>query len=1552
MQKHILKAIEALPTPEVRTVSVEADYQCFRYLVAVDEAQWDFDESERKLFWRTLKRMHESKLKTQKTKQRLLTKVDFETWKARVLEAREMTEEQLWETVKRRMFHLLGEQYVSPEQACDYFMSMEYVFNRGREREEALRKEFWKWLDLFRRVLSVDVNNARRRLDVDQISSSETEFVNTIRDLERINQISPRSKAPPAPKPPKLHTVGATGKPTRYCSVCKRNNHNEEQCWIAHPHLRPTQQKRNKEVKEAGARLKSEDSEYYVLFDSGNLEVSLCTTAVAEGRQQTETKLLTLRDYRGRISTTSKTVQIPLAWQGKQLGNITCYVVPGCIYDIILAKEDMKKMKIRLDLENEYAWTPEIKQIPFEKSPAKKKAINVVREDTKTTANSWKSREELFELMPDIKAWEEKDITMAQRLKELIWEFRECFQQDLNPAGAARFPPVHLELKKGAVPVRSYPYPTSPEQKEQEWSYLQKMLEAQVIERKRSTWASPFLLVKKANTDQLRPVVNFTKLNDNLKYEIYAIPRVTDVFQELAGSKWFSVLDVTSGFWNLPLDESSKELCGISTHFGSYVYRALPMGLHLSTSIFEEAMEETLGDLNDHRVLQQVEIEHVPTNKSRLLGNSCRNLVDDVTIYSAGTSEALQHLREVLERFRLFNWKAKPTKAKLLRQETTLLGHVVSDKGVKTDPEKVKALLQRPEPTNREEIRSVTQAFGWYRAFIENFAELVGPMTELTKKNVKWCWSKEHSELYQKLKKAMANAPVLSYPNWNKPFEIVADASGWAIGGLVGQRDESGMLKPISYISRWLSPVKRRWGATDRELEAMREVAKANKQFLKKGKTVAWTDHEPATRLIAAGPREDQSNRRQSILTELQEFDLVPRYLKGTHPEMKVADMLSRIPGGAQQVSDQRKNREPTEKTVVPLTSPQDIAQEALVNVERKISKNLVVATTKTQVEETKNWVAEDMKTLNLKEEQNKDKFLLALKHRHLSGTWPENMDNKMKKAILEEEGSTIYWKDLLYRMPYRRNIASKEKATSAKLRSTWQLWLPESMILKVVRAYHEEELGGGHLGTSKTLQKIRSKYYARGLNKCVLEFCSNCKTCAEHNTYRHTMAAPLQPLPQATRLNQRIAMDIMGPFPLSSRGNRWILAVQDYLTKWIVLCPLVNTLTETVADAFVDNWICWFSCPEEILTDRGANFLSQVMIEVNLILAAKKLTTTPYNPRCDGMVERSNSTTATMLAKFTTENQEDWDKKLKLVQFDFNSMPSEAYKVAPYEMLLGVEPRLPIDMELGQGNQEQNKIQPQTDYVKTLKKNLKEVREFATTNAEISQGKMKVRYDSKVRFPNFAVGDLVMVVSTKHTEGMAKKLETKFVGPLKITEILNGGANLRLARADGTEWSSLVNVSRVKPFFGMLEEKALPPLRLEKVDEEDAIKDAANLEDTKEAQEMMVERWKKEEKAKEALANMKIRKEVSKEEREKKKKEEKQRRKQQKKKEKQEASARDLARARIELKEITTKIQTANEGNVSELKEKCVLWIERAGKLLGGPKKLEEWKTKLSKQG
>src|SRR3989338_2231396 len=178
--------------------------------------------------------------------------------------------------------------------------------------------------------------------------------------------------------------------------------------------------------------------------------------------------------------------------------------------------------------------------------------------------------------MPDIKAWEKRDPKFAGQLKELVWRYKDVFQQDLKQAGQARFQPVKLELNGLVAPVRCYPYPASPADKDVELQYLTKMVEAGGITRGRGLWSSPFLLVKKHGTDKLRPVVNFAKLNTGLKYEIYALPRVAEVLQELGGFDTFSTLDATEGFFQIPLQKETQKLCRVSTHFGSYVYQVLP----------------------------------------------------------------------------------------------------------------------------------------------------------------------------------------------------------------------------------------------------------------------------------------------------------------------------------------------------------------------------------------------------------------------------------------------------------------------------------------------------------------------------------------------------------------------------------------------------------------------------------------------------------------------------------------------------------------------------------------------------------------------------------------------------------------------------------------------------------------------------------------------------------------------------------------------------------------------------------------------------------------
>lgn len=1119
----------------------------------------------------------------------------------------------------------------------------------------------------------------------------------------------------------------------------------------------------------------------------------------------------------------------------------------------------------------------------------------------------WTAPSQLFDLMPDIKAWEGRDTRFASQLKELIWRYRDVFQQDLRQAGQARFQPVKLELNGMVAPVRCYPYPASPADKDVELQYLTKMVEAGVITRGRGLWSSPFLLVKKHGTDKLRPVVNFAKLNTGLKYEIYALPRIAEVLQELGGFDTFSTLDATEGFFQIPLEEEAQKLCGVSTHFGSYVYQVLPMGLHLSTSVFEDLMEETLGELSKHRLVK----EHGGVSQlSSLLGNCCRNMVDDIAIYSKGPEQGLKHLEWTLERMRLFNWKVKPSKARLVQGKLKLLGHEVSGQGIHMDPEKLKAMRERPEPTNKEEVRSVTQMFAWYRPFIKNFATLIGPMNELCKKGVPWNWSEHHAELYRQLKEAMARAPVLAYPNWSKEFELLADASSWAVGGMLGQRDEEGKLRPITYCSYWLPPEKRRWGATDRELEAIRMVAQHNRPYLRGRRVKVGTDHQPAVSLVKKGPLAVQSARRQSILTDLQEFDLAPYHVAGKSAEMKLPDTLSRIPGGAKELGDDREDREPTDKSPDPRLDPAQMAEDVLSWY--RAEQPVMVALEKDGLQEL------------TPEAQQKDEFLTALRALAEEKPLPKGLSKNKRAKLMSEEGNTVLMDDLLWRSEpsFGRQASGLKRIPSPE--GVLQLWLTEEMLERVIASYHNDGLGGGHLGVSKTLAKVRAKYYALGLNKAVTKYVQNCRVCAEANTYRHAAQAPLKPMPQTARPNQRVGMDLVGPLPATKRGNRWILTMEDFFTKSVVLVALPNALTETVAEALFSEWICLFSCPEELLSDRGANFLSSVMMDLNKLLLAKKLSTTPYHPQCNGLVERSNATVASILRKFCDENQLDWDVHIKPAQFSINTMPSEATKVSPFQMTYGRLPRLPIDLALRKNSNEDEERGPKTTFVKQLADALSTTQRLAINNAKIAAGKMKEIYDKHAKPPAYQVGDLVYVKASSYESGLARKLQTKYLGPYKVVEVLNEGSNLKLEDEKGQMLAGLINAANVKPFYG-------------------------EFDSTGKGSEL-VDEWKELEKSKAEKAIQQKLREQSKEERDTRKKAEKVREKMVKLMKAKEEHQKTFEEARMELRVITSAIRQGTSEQARELQARLQQWLEKAGPIVNTPAKLRSWHRSLDK--
>ena len=210
-----------------------------------------------------------------------------------------------------------------------------------------------------------------------------------------------------------------------------------------------------------------------------------------------------------------------------------------------------------------------------------------------------------------------------------------------------------------------------------------------------------------------------------------------------------------------------------------------------------------------------------------------------------------------------------------------------------------------------------------------------------------------------------------------------------------------------------------------------------------------------------------------------------------------------------------------------------------------------------------------------------------------------------------------------------------------------WQAIVPLSQRRTVLRYSHDIKLSG-HLGIKKTLGKIRQKYYWPGLQNDVKNYINGCETCAKRKGPNQTKKAPMQ-VTRSGYPMERIAVDILGELPETEQGNKYILVVSDYFTKWTESYPMPNMEAVTVARLMIEQMICRFGIPRKIHSDQGRQFESQLFSEMCRLLQIEKTRTTPYHPESDGMVERFNRTLCGMLSAYVAENHRDWDIHLTI---------------------------------------------------------------------------------------------------------------------------------------------------------------------------------------------------------------------------------------------------------------------------------------------------------------
>ena len=362
------------------------------------------------------------------------------------------------------------------------------------------------------------------------------------------------------------------------------------------------------------------------------------------------------------------------------------------------------------------------------------------------------------------------------------------------------------------------------------------------------------------------------------------------------------------------------------------------------------------------------------------------------------------------------------------------------------------------------------------------------------------------------------------------------------------------------------------------------------------------------------------------------------------------------------------------------------------------------------------------------------------------------------------------------------------------------RLCLPAKYRIEVLRRYHDE-LTSAHLGLNRCLHQIKKRFYWPRMARFVQNYIRACQSCQARKGVADKPAGLLQCI-RVARPFQRVGMDLLGPFPLSKKGNRQIVVAIDYLTKWAEVKAMPSGTAIYVADFFVEQIFLRHGAPEQLITDRGKCFVAEIMQAVNKLLTTNHRTTSAFNPSCNGQVERLNHVLADMLSMYVSTDHSDWDETLQYVTFAYNTSRQESTGYAPFYLLYGREPTLPADLSFCV---DPNPLIPLKEaaltYVHRLRSNLETARRTVLVRMEQVKMKQKVAYDATRREVIYKKGDCVLIFKPIRKIGRSEKLLHRWLGPYLVVRQTTP-VNYEVILRDGRKKSDIVHVARMKPFF------------------------------------------------------------------------------------------------------------------------------------------------------
>ena len=482
----------------------------------------------------------------------------------------------------------------------------------------------------------------------------------------------------------------------------------------------------------------------------------------------------------------------------------------------------------------------------------------VPRQYTAKDSSSW--AEEL------ISASDVQDAAQQGAMSDLLVRYSDTFSTD-GKLGKCDIVKHTIPLKEDAHPICQPPRRLGMVEREAVEREVERMEQDGIIRASSSPWSSRVVPVWKAD-GSLRLCVDYRRLNDVTHGDSHPLPRVDDSLDALSGAVWFHTLDLRSGYWQQEMDENDKSKTAFATQSGLYEFQRMPFGLKGAPASFQRLMMAVLAGLT---------------------WRECLVYLDDIIVYGRTFDEALERLEHVLKALKDANLKLHPHKCRLFRHQVKFLGHIVSDRGISADPDKVAAVRDYQRPNSVHEVRKFVGFASYFRRFMPQFSSVAKPLLKLTEDRAKFVWDEACESAFQTLKELLCRAPVLAFPDFNESFILTTDASSVGLGAVLSQRAHDGSERPVAYASRCLTKAEINYTTTERECLAVVWAVRHFAAYLQGRQFKLVTDHCPLTFLRSC---KDPRGRLARWIIELEQFTYVMEYRKGN--SIPHADALSR----------------------------------------------------------------------------------------------------------------------------------------------------------------------------------------------------------------------------------------------------------------------------------------------------------------------------------------------------------------------------------------------------------------------------------------------------------------------------------------------------------------------------------------------------------------------------------------------------------------------------------------------------------------------------------